>query len=271
MKGEYTMTLGEYLANPYGRGSNVAPTTMIRDTVERELREAYPSPIQYTIYATKESHLVIHCKLPSRTKKGIFYDIVIELDCANLGDKSKVSILHLPFQVFSNSPSFYYTYAKVFEERGLFCTWLKRKYERKIMRKDPNVRNPARIVGYERTIYTCMWYLSQKHRGEAASTILSNARFATYKEIASSIQSQDDVETAYAKAPDSDAVRAKKEKAEAERKAREEARKEKLKAQGKDPNAVKPSTKTTPVQKTAKSQKTKRSSLISKIKKIGRR
>lgn len=265
------MTLGEYLANPYGKGSNVAPTTMIRDNVERELREAYPEPIQHSVYKTKDAQLIIHCKLPSRTKKGVHYDVVIELDCTSLDDNSKVSIGRLPFKVFSNSPSFYYTYAKVFEERGLFCTWLKRKYERKIMRKDPNVRNPARIVGYERTVYTCMWYIFQKLRGVHASELLNRSLLTTYREIAANVQTQDEIETKYANAADTEAVRKKKAEAEAARKAKEEARKEKLAAQGKNPNAVKASPKSPTTQKTSKSPKTKKSSFISKIKKIGRK
>lgn len=262
------MTLGEYLANPYGRGSNVAPTTMIRDTVERELREDYPSPIVSSMFRT-DNTLIFHCKLPSRTKMNIYYDVVVELDCTGIDEKSRLSISRLPFRVFSNSPSFYYTYAKVFEERNLFCTWLKKKYERVIMRKDPKVRNPSNIVGYERTIYTCMYFLHHKYRNQTAANLLSTARRASYKDIAGNVQTQDTVEYRYDNAADTPAVRKKKDEAEAKRREREAARKEKLKAQGKDPNASPSSPKSTQTKSVAKTTKTKKSGFISKIKKIG--
>lgn len=265
------MTLGEYLSNPYGKGAAVSPTSLIRDSVERELRSAYPEPIQYMVNATKDRRLLIHVKLPSRTKKGVYYDIVIELDGADVPENSKASIAGMPFRVFSNSPSFYYTYAKVFEEKGLFCSWLKGKYERKIMRKDPEQRNPSKIVGYERTVYTSMWYVFQKLRSTHASDLLNSSIKVTQKEIASKVQTQDQVEYAYEHAADTEAVRKKKEAIAAAKAAREEAKREKLAKSDKTPNAVPATPKTTATPKTATTSKTKKTNFLSKIKKLGRR
>lgn len=259
------MTLGEYLSNPYGKGVGSFPVSMIRDTVEAQLKQDYPFPITYTTYATTEHHLVVHCKLPSRTKKNIQYDIIIDLDINGAEDQPRYSIGRYPFTVFSNSPSFYYTYAKVFREHGMFCDWLRRKYERKLLRKNPDVRNPAKIVGYERSIYTCIYFVFQKERNRSALQIWQQSIQKKYREIAAMVMAQEDIETAYEKAPDSDTVRRKKE--EAARKREQEA----LKKQ-KQPTyqtKTKGASPTTPTVKTTKSSaKSARSKRTGKVKRM---
>lgn len=262
------MTLGEYLSNPYGRGVGSFPVNMIRDTVEQQLKNDYPSPITYKTYAVKDNHLVIHCKLPSRSKKNIQYDIVIDLDISGAENQPRMSIGRYPFTVFSNSPSFYYTYAKVFREKGMLCDWLRRKYERKILRKSPEVRNPAQIVGYERSIYTCIYHVFQKERNRSALQIYQQSIEKKYREIAAMISSQDDIEAAYDRAPDSDAVRRKKEEAAARKRALEEERRQKKAATPKYPS--KSQTKRVPTTQTSKktgtTQKTKSSPKVKRSK-----
>jgi hypothetical protein len=115
-----------------------------------------------------------------------------------------------------------------------------------------------------------MWYVFQKLRSTHASDLLEKSLRCTEKDIFANVQTQDQVEDQYERAPDTEAVRKRKADAEAARKAKEEARREKLIAQGKDPNKVKASPKTPKVQTSSKTPKTKKSSFISKIKKIGR-
>lgn len=259
-----TMTLGEYLSNPYGKGVGSFPVGMIRDTVEMQLKNDYPSPITYKTYAVNDDHLVIHCKLPSRTKKGVNYDIVIDLDISKAHEQPRYSIGRFPFTVFSNSPSFFYTYAKVFREHGVLCEWLRRKYERKILRKNPDVRNPAKIVGYERSIYTCIYHVFQKERNRSALQIWQQSPKKKYREIAAMVSSQDDIESSYDRAPDTDAVRRKKEEAAAKRREREDAKK---KASTIYQSHVKNASKRTPTVKTTKmTSKSSRTKSTAKVK-----
>ena len=264
---KFYMIYCDYLANPYGRGAGVAPTAMIKDVVERSLEEDYPDRINVTPVKTEDRQLIFMCQLPSRTKKGIYYDVVIQLDLTAVDDNVRIGINRVPFKVFSNSPSFYYTYAKVFEDKSLFCDWLKRKYERKILRKAPVTRNPSFIVGYERTVYTCMYYILQKYRHSSAIEIFQKAPLTTYRLLAKNVQSQDEIEDAYERAPYVAKIQKKKDEAARKR----EEHKEKMEKIRKDP-ASSPHTKTTPTTAKSKSTaKSKKSSFISKIKKIGRR
>lgn len=261
------MTFGEYLANPYGRGVGVAPTSLIKDTVMNALANDYPERITYQTFKVDDRQLIFLCRLPSRTKKAIYYDVVIQLDLTAVEDNVKIGINRCPFKCFSNSPSFYYTYANVFEENDLFCAWLKRKYDRKIMRRKPVVRNPSQIVGYERTVYTCMQVLLDETRHHAATELYNRARKTTFREIAKLIQTQDDVEDAYDRAPYTEKVQRQRDEAKQKRLQHEE----KMEQIRQNPQSA-ARTRTTPVSsKTKRTSTTKKSGFISKIKKIGRR
>lgn len=255
------MTLGEYLSNPYGKGVGSFPISMIRDTVETQLKHDYPQPITYKTYAVNDEHLVIHCKLPSRTKKNIQYDIVIDLDIRGAASQPRYSIGRYPFTIFSNSPSFYYTYAKVFREHDMLCEWLRGKYERKLLRKSPDVRNPAKIVGYERSIYTCIYHVFQKERNRSALQIWQQSVQKKYREIAAMVTKQEDIEEAYDRAPDTDVVRHKKEEAAAKRREQESRKRQNASFHPKGASSTSPT-----VKHTKTSQKTPKSRTTGKVK-----
>ena len=193
------MLIEEYFNYPYGRGPFTQSGAMVREKTASEL-VSYPTRITYKSYRTNTDHLVFACKIPSRTKKNVFYDVVFDLDVSLTDPGSSVTILKAPFTVFSNSPSFYYTFANAFTQKDLLCTWLRPKYERRILRKSPVKRNPAKVVAYERTIYTCLYVIINDLRHRSLTSLMWAAPLRKYREIAKEIQSQDDVETKYERA-----------------------------------------------------------------------
>lgn len=205
------MTLNDYLSNPFGKGVNIAPSAVIRDSLTEQFRNLKAS-ITLKYYLVNDSIVVCHFKLPSRTKKNVFYDVVFEFDVKGLGD-SNCSILGLDFKCFSNCPSFTYTYANAFEDKDMLCKWLKKKYERVVFRKDPSTRNPNRMTGYERSIYICAKYLGQDGLQGRIHNIVNYATHAKYRDIERQILDQDVIEYRYKNSPYVDSiVREKEEK-----------------------------------------------------------
>lgn len=264
------VTVGSYLSNPYGRGVAAFSSSHAREQVQGELQKDYPAPITYEIYGSKKTDIIIHCHMPSRTKKDISYDVVFQINISMANDDTKQGIGHYPFKCFSNSPSFYYTFAKAFRAQDMICDWLWRKYDRKVRRRDSEVRNPSRIVGYERTIYTCLWFIYQQLRGQNVRDIYKNAIAKSFHDIAKLVKSQDELEDAYAKAPYSDAYMRRKQEEAAKRQARELARKQEREAKAAQKAAHNSSsTKTAKTSTTSKISKTSsRTKTSSKTKKI---
>ena len=262
------MTVGDYLSNPYGRGVSAFSSSHIRDQVQQELSSNYPSPISYKIYGSKKNDIIIHCKLPSRTKAGISYDVVFQINISMANEKTRQTIARFPFKCFSNSPSFYYTFAKAYHEQDMICDWLWKKYDRKVRRKDAEVRNPSRIVGYERTIYTCLWYVYQQLRNQNVLDLYKRAIAASFGEIADQVATQEDIELRYEKAPYSDLYKRKKEEREKKRQAERQEREAKKQGRAPVPNATAKTKKTGHTKTLSKSGSTKRTATSSKTKKI---
>lgn len=209
------MTLNDYLSNPFGKGVNIAPSTIIRDNLTEQFRNLKNS-IVLKYYLVNETNIVCHFKLPSRTKKNIFYDVVFEFNIKGLEDSNR-SILGLDFKCFSNCPSFTYTYANAFEDKDMLCKWLKKKYEKIVFRKDPNIRNPNRMTGYERSIYICGKYLGQEGLQGRIHNIITYATRAKYHDIERQILDQDIIESRYKNSPYVDSIAREKEKNQKER------------------------------------------------------
>ena len=255
------VTVGDYLSNPYGKGVSTFSLSSVRKEVQRSLAEDYPSPIQYTIYGSKKQDIIIHCKLPSRTKKNVFYDVVFQINISMANDKTRQTVARYPFKCFSNSPSFYYTFAKAFKEQDMICDWLWKKYERQVRWKDSKVRNPAHIVGYERTIYTCLYYIAHMLHNKSILDIYRDATLKSFSDIAKNVQDQDTVEEAYERAPFTDSyIRRKREAEEARRKKEEEARKEKVASRPKIPARTPHTTKTSTTKHTGTTSSIKKNS-----------
>ena len=193
------LIIAEYLQNPYGKGANIAPNAVIKsDLMEQYYRLS--SKMTCDWYRPAKNTLVAHLTLPSRTKRGIHYDIVFEFDITGIDEASVTTMASVPCKVFSNCPSFSYTYANVFDGKKQLCRWLKDKYEKTIFKKDPVVRNPNEIIGYERSIFIAGLYIQRLGIQARLRPLLIRASNRNFHLIAREIQEQNDLERRYAAA-----------------------------------------------------------------------
>jgi hypothetical protein len=149
------MKMKEYMSNPLGKGA-IFPN---RDMVISELNHKYERaktkvklfPLTVSV---KNGTYFFHVKVPSGSLDGFFYDVALKfIRNKNSNDKT---LDDMDFQAFSNSPSFVYTYAHVFNDKRLLANELKPKISNMVYRKNPEVKNPYNMVNFERTIYFAM-------------------------------------------------------------------------------------------------------------------
>lgn len=144
----------QYLKNPMGSGSSIMPSDTIKKKYAAEFNEIRSSMTCYW-YQIKDDY-VAHITIPSKTTQGLSYDVVFDFgDISNVMDLKRV-----PVKVFSNSPSFIFTYAKVFKDQGILCDWLEDKYTKKILALDPSTRNKYKIISYEKSLYLACLYIA---------------------------------------------------------------------------------------------------------------
>jgi hypothetical protein len=150
-------------------------------------------PFRHAVYRDG-SRIVFHIQVPTETEETeFFWDVVIEVHSDN--DNAK-EILSSPVQVFSNNPSFVFTYAHVANNEKLLVTWLKTKLPSTVYSTAPDTRNPVQQMGFEKIIYfAAQWILSRRLYDQQVEP----HEDLKVRAIAANIDSFADISTKYAR------------------------------------------------------------------------
>lgn len=181
------MTIHEYLNYPMGKGAAMAMIGDAKQTmIEKFLLDE--SEIVYNLYNTGHT-LVFHFELPSHSTKGIKYDIIVEFPYTSEDLSKGNNLMEFPFKVYSNCPSFVYTYAYVFHKHGLICNWLLNRFDKKTLTTPPSQRNSFGVIFYERSIFFALYYI-KKNINQSLDILTSSAKKASYSSIKDKVTSQ---------------------------------------------------------------------------------
>lgn len=202
------MTIQEYLTNPAGKGSSVlGDQSIIKEKYEEEAQSLISSgkgiPNEYSL---RKRYLIFHYQIESKSGSkygtGLHYDILIQIDTKTY-DLDTTKLGDMEFQVFSNCPSFLYTYANLFNKKKLLIEWTKKLYDKDTLRKTAKERNSYGIIGYERSLYITLLlinYVYGKFYAKdmmQAATAISSPDTLVYK-----IQSQTQMRRSFSDAKD---------------------------------------------------------------------
>lgn len=148
------MTIKEYIENPMGKGD--ATLGQNRKVIVSTLTEKYEKltdhkEIKMKCYIASiaiPNKYYIHLIIPTETERDNTYDVIFEFT-KDLGKP----MVNWDVRVFSNSPSFAYTFAYVYLKNDLMIKSLAKKLGKEFVKIEPNVRNRYKIVSYEKYIF----------------------------------------------------------------------------------------------------------------------
>ena len=154
------ISLRQMIDNPTGKGSgSVAARYRIRQsmssmyirTLQKYRKQFYAVPYLYD-----DGRILYHVKVPSEAYNinKISYDVLIEFE-----DKPGMRLAIRNAKFFSNSPSFIFTYAYVFNQKDILIDKFKNKLPNQCLIQPPVVRNPVESLGFEKSIYIAGRYL----------------------------------------------------------------------------------------------------------------
>ena len=152
--------LRQYVDNPSGKGSSyLASRKMIRQSLNVsfvQLLQRHRNVFYAVPYVFPSKDILFHVKVPSEgyTDNKIAYDILFLIKF----EKDKRYSMR-DIQVFSNSPSFLYTYAYVMYHDNLMIPECINKFPMICLTQPPVVRNPVESLGYEKSTYCAARYL----------------------------------------------------------------------------------------------------------------
>lgn len=179
------------MVNPMGSGSSVLMLPELRKSLDAQYQNLL-SKITMTWYLFQDKYYIAHVKIPSRTIEKLFYDVFIEIDKSSIPASSTI-VNGGNARVFSNCPSFTFTYAKVFDDKGDLIPWTKEKYNAEVFVNDPVKRNPMKISSYERSIYFAIKFITTGGRNYKKQVELHIHKVKSHTELLMLIKSSDDI------------------------------------------------------------------------------
>lgn len=202
------MTIGEYLKNPYGKGSAFSSSSKQKDDLDNQFKEISDRIIS-KIYRYRD-FVIYHVVIPSTKKDSVNYDVVVEVQTKDFHD-GDATLENLSFKVFSNCPSFIFTYAHVFRGYGMLCDWLLPKYNKEVRTKPPVQRNQYGIVGLERSIYLALKHLHASGKFNFGIYQTTGKKISGRTEIINSVRTQQQImDKVREKIPDQESTTIKK-------------------------------------------------------------
>lgn len=189
------MNIAEYMQNPLGKGASVLMLSSTRKVLDDEY-ENIVQQITHKWYSLQDKYYIAHIKIPSKFSDKVYYDVLLEIDINSI-PKNVTVINNSKCRVFSNCPSFVFTYAYVFDKNKDIIPWSKKKYNKKVFEYNPVKRNPTEICNYEKSLYFAIKYITSNGRNYKAGINLNMTRIRSHIQILNNLQSSDDVITAY--------------------------------------------------------------------------
>jgi hypothetical protein len=163
------MTFEEYILNPMQKQGMVFSAAMreaMRNTYKTKfdnilLREA--GKIDHYKFRNKKDNIYyILIKIPSEIVPKFYYEVVIKFWAGSNIEDAGRTLNKYNIEVFSNDPSFNFTYAYVFLKNGLVVKDLVPKLAKLSKKEAPKVTNPEEQVGYVKSLYFAYLYMQQR-------------------------------------------------------------------------------------------------------------
>lgn len=137
------------MLNNISKGQSAIPLKYIIAGLENEYNNLKNTTILDYV-GFKDGIVTIYYKCPSNSIPNLYYDVVIKFYVDEKQEKIKTTD---KFQLYCNSPSFYFRYANLFRKYGslLFPS----KYP-SMVDVPAEVRNPHQATGFDKYVYTCL-------------------------------------------------------------------------------------------------------------------
>lgn len=157
------ITISEYMVNPGGKGSSVIPNRqlIIDDLKARYYKLKKDRPFDMDIYKVGNDYF-FHILVPSEDPEtDIKYDVVVQFTMAGEDFKNELLLKRYYLKLFSNSPSFVYSYAYVYHKNGILTDYMEKKFKDIELKSSPDIRNPREVISFEKTTYFACLHLTE--------------------------------------------------------------------------------------------------------------
>lgn len=206
------MKLKRFLSDTlsFGSGSVKIPAAEMIEGFKDRYDEMVKNGLKFKVSFHKMipgNNVIVHTKVPSETVKGFYYDVLLELVSNGAKDYEDCDI-----KIFSNCPSFVYTYAYVFyhleddeaptktkglivdeyhkkiPKDNLMVSITSKKLNEEILHGRPIVRNPYGLPLFDKSIYYAIFNMLDR---TDFNQVINNKRATSKKALYDSVSDFD--------------------------------------------------------------------------------
>ena len=155
-------TISEFLQNPFHTSSDVNKDTTYNS---KYVSFSANNKIRLVAICVIEGSYYYHVRIPSESQKNenYEYDVVIRFFTDKPEIESEGNLQNYFVQFFSNSPSFMYQYAYLYNKEGFLIEALYKKTDTDYINTPPSKTNPSLVKSYDKSIYFACRFLSDKN------------------------------------------------------------------------------------------------------------
>lgn len=148
-------TLSDFIKNPFGHGLDSNRNLQLSGNYEKLGKKISVA----NVLEIDRNNYMVQVKIPSESNVGNYYDVVIHFftDNSDLGRSRTFENYYIKF--FSNSPSFIYKYAALYNIHGYLIESLADKYSEEHLNVMPESVNKGLDMYYDKSIYLACRYL----------------------------------------------------------------------------------------------------------------
>jgi hypothetical protein len=156
------------MLRPFNKGFSALQIKLIMNDLVYRYTKNIKNKIKVKYFKEKNDYF-IYAKIPSESNDiypdsaPIHYDVIIQLIPPNKAALALDSIREYDAKVYSNIPSFVFTFNYVYHYKRALIVLPQEYYTRRAIMEKPRVRNPLYLLGIDKSLWFTVYYLDE-HR-----------------------------------------------------------------------------------------------------------
>lgn len=153
------MNFRDYMEHPMGKGASTGSRIQRDELIKQYNWFIQDHKINHKL-VKKGNRFFAMIQIESRKVRGFFFDNILEF--SNVNSSQSMLSIDNEMRVYTNSPSFNFTYAYVFNKNKMIIPELKNKYSKLAIKDEPEIRNSYNIISYDRVLFFSILYIMRQ-------------------------------------------------------------------------------------------------------------
>jgi hypothetical protein len=155
------------MLRPFNKGFSALQIKLVMNDLVYRYTQNIKERIKIRVFKEKNDYF-IYAKVPSESNdlypssQPIYYDVIIQLIPPNKASMAWDSVREYDAKVFSNIPSFVFTFNYVYHRHRALVNLTQGYYTQRALMERPRVRNPLNLLGIDKSLWYTIYHLDDK-------------------------------------------------------------------------------------------------------------